>query len=123
MGDAHQEVEQEEEYGVHTHEEEEEEEEEEDQLIEEEQPYKAQGQVKKKHPCRVTEGKYYATAVLLLGYLHVKQRHAGLRKRNTEFTKSPRISTGGSRPTRNSNSGSSKTACASAGRQSGQNPG
>ena len=58
MGDGPQEVEQEGEDGVHTHEdEEEEEEEEEDQLIEEEQPHKAQGQAKKRRPRRVTEGK------------------------------------------------------------------
>ena len=58
VGDRPQEVEQEEEDRVHTHEEEEEEEEEEeDQLIEEEQPHKAQGQAKKRRPRRVTEGK------------------------------------------------------------------
>ena len=119
MGDAGQEVQQEKEDGVHTHEEEEEE----DQLIEEDQPYKAQGQAKKRRPRRVTEGKYYASAVLFLGYLHVKQRRAGLRRRNTAFTKSPRISTGGSRPTRNYSSGNLKTGCASAGRQSGPNHG
>ena len=54
VGDRPQEVEQEEEDRVHTHEEEEEEE---DKLIEEELPHKAQGQVKKRRPCRVTEGK------------------------------------------------------------------
>ena len=56
VGDRPQEVEQEEEDRVHTHKEEEEEEEE-DQLIEEEQPHKAQGQAKKRRPRRVTEGK------------------------------------------------------------------